>query len=202
MRMAQLLSMHGIHGGLLNSPNLTGLDAIRILAFWWRTRGRFWKGWHQALSRLIESGLKPTPAALDELMNPEQSAIVWDATLDAAKDMETIRSARNLTPRPFEQRQVDADAAKMVRRFLVKDLNSKLPPLEKTQDTAAVVVEKLKQAKKTRVLKQAAKTIVPPKLFKPKIPVDKIPKPIIPRVPQVNWGFLILLAAIAMSGES
>lgn len=132
-------------------------------------------------------------------MNPEQSAIVWDATLEAAKDMETIRSARNLTPRPFEQRQVDADAAKMVRRFLVKDLNSKLPPLEKTQDTAAVVVEKLKQEK------AKGRKRVPPVPKAPKLPDELkkiLPKPKIPRVPQVNWGFLILLAAIAMSGES
>jgi len=127
-------------------------------------------------------------------MNPEQSAIVWDATLEAAKDMETIRSARKLTPRPFEQRQVDADAKKMVRRFMVKDLDSKLPPLEKTQDTAAVVVEKLKQAK-------GRKRVPPVPPFKPKIPVDKIPKPIVPRLPKANWGLLLLLALVVMSGK-
>jgi len=128
-------------------------------------------------------------------MTPEQSAIVWDATLEAAKDMETIPKARNLTPRPFEQRQVDADAAKMVRRFFVKDLESKLPPLEKTKDTAAVVVEKLRQAKDRKRVPP-----VPP--FKPKIPVDKIPKPIVPRLPKPNWGLLLLLALVAMSGEN
>lgn len=138
--------------------------------------------------------MTPTAAALDNLMTPEQSAIVWDATLEAAKDMETIPKARNLTPRPFEQRQVDADAKKMVRRFLVENLDGKIPPLEKTQDTAAAVVEKLKAKGRKRV------PPVPP--FKPKIPVDKIPKPIIPRGPKVNWAFLLLLAAIAMSGES
>lgn len=139
--------------------------------------------------------MKPTPAALDNLMTPEQSAIVWDATMEAAKNME--RLGPKLTPRPFEQRQVDADATKMVRRFLTKNLDSKIPPLEKTQDAAAVVVEKIKRAEV-----QARKRVPPVPPFKPKIPVDRIPKPIVPRRPKVNWGLLLLLAAVAMSGES
>ena len=133
-------------------------------------------------------------------MNPEQSAIVWDATLEAAKDMETIRSARGLTPRPFEQRQVDADAAKMVRRFLVKNLDGKIPALEKTKDTASVVVEKMKQAKA-----RGRKRVPPVPKIPPELPekFKKIlPRPKIPRTPKVNWGFILLLAAIAYGGES
>jgi len=122
-------------------------------------------------------------------MTPEQSAIVWDATLEAAKDMETIPKARNLTPRDFDQRQVDADAAKMVRRFLVKDLTSKLPPLE--TDSAKVTAQE-----------RGRKRVPPVPPFKPKIPVDKIPKPIVPRLPKANWGLLALLVLLAMSGDS
>ncbi len=121
-------------------------------------------------------------------MTPEQSAIVWDATLEAAKDMEGL--ALHLTPRRFEQRQVDADANKMVRRFLVKNLTGKIPALEAAKATA----QKLKKGKRKRVPLE--------KVLKPKIPVDRIPRPIIPRVPKVNWGWLLLLAAIAMSGDS
>ncbi len=129
--------------------------------------------------------MKPTPAALDELMNPEQSAIVWHATLEAAKNME--RLGPKLSPRPFEQRQVDADAKNMVRRFLTKNLDGRIPALEET---------------KAQAQKAGRKRVPPVPPFKPKIPVDKIPKPIIPRAPKVNWGFLLLLAAIAMSGDS
>ena len=146
----------------------------------------------------MASGLTPTPAALDALMNPEQSAIVWDAALDAAKDMETIRSARKLTPRPFEQRQVDADANKMVRRFMVQNLTGKIPPLEKTKDTAAVVVEKIKQAKKR--VREPPVPQIPPKI--PEKVKKILPRPKIPSTPKVNWAFLLLLAAIAYSGES
>lgn len=182
MRIAQMLQMQGLHGGAINSPNLTGFDALRILAYWWRTRGRFWKGWHQALAKLQSTGLRPTKEALDGVFTEEQSAIVWAAALQAAKDMERIPSARGLTPRAFEQLQTEKDAKIMFRRFLVKDLDSKIPP-------------PLKQLLK-------AERKFPPKL--PKLPeeIEKIlPRPKIPKRPGLGGVGWLLLAAVILWGR-
>lgn len=186
-----MLRAHSLQGGLLNSPNLTGQDALRVLAYWWRTRGRFWSGWHQALAQLQATGLKPTADALNKVFTPEQSAIVWDAALDAAKDMTVIKSARGLTPRAFEQLQTEADAKTMLRRFFVKDLDSKIPPLQKTAKAAADIVDKLKPRSKRRF---------PPEL--PDLPdPDKIPRPRIPKRPGLGGLGWLLLAIVVLSGR-
>jgi len=126
-------------------------------------------------------------------MTPEQSSIVWDATLEAAKDLEGL--AMKIAPRAFELRQVDADANKMVRRYLVKNLDAKLPALEATKATAK------KLTKETIARARGRKRVPPIPPFKPKIPVDKIPRPIVPRRPKMNMGWVLLLALVLLGGR-
>jgi len=100
--------------------------------------------------------------------------------MQAAKDMESIRKARGLTPRAFEQLQTEKDAKVMLRRFLVKDLGSKIPPPLKPE------------------LPSKAERKFPPEV--PELP-DKfkklLPKPKIPKRPGLGGvGWLLLAAAI------
>ena len=197
MRVAQMLQMQGRHGGVLNSPSLTGSDALKILAYWWRTRGRFWKGWHQALAKLQSTGLKPTKEALDQVFTEEQSKIVWLATDKAVQDMD--RLASHLPPADFRDDQTEKVAKVMLRRFFVKDLGSKIPPPIKRETPKR---PDLTQARKPE--KRYPK--IPKKL---PVPIPDLPEPgkLIPKHPRLPsgkkaFGWLLLFALLVAGKEN
>ena len=161
---------------------------MRVLGYWWRQRGRFWRGWHQALAKLQKTGLTASSVALQAVFNEEQSKIVWDAAAEAAADL--VRLAPKASPQNFTDAQTKLDASVMFRRFIVKDLGSKIPPRLKKQDT---VLKSPAEQAATRI-----KPLPKPELPK-KIPPGLVPTPPVPRLPRIGGLGWLLLAAVVLS---
>ena len=188
-----MVLMQSIHGGPLNGPTLTGIDALRIIGYWWRQRGRFWKGWVTALNRLKASGIAPTTASAFKVFTEAQSEIVWECAREAVADMERLRKARKLPPGVFSDRQSLADAKAVAKRYLAGNFTGRIPPL----------AVKPKPKPKTPDRATKPRRLVPPP---PKIPDDLFER--IPRVkrPRLNLsgkiGWLIIAALFAKEWES
>jgi hypothetical protein len=135
--------------------------------------------------------LKPTPAALSEVFNEAQSKIVWDAAAEAAGDL--VRLAKNSTPQSFTDAQSKADAMTMFRRFIVKDLASKIPPRLRTKKDPTVLPKVVVTAPDAAKIKPFPK----PKL--PKVDPGLIPKR--PRLPKFEGLGLLLLGLILLSED-
>ena len=87
MRVSQMLTMQNQHGGKINNPTLNGIDALRVLAYWWRQRGRFWQGWVTCLRELEGTGLKPDASAIFQVFTEAQSRIIWNCGAEAANEL-------------------------------------------------------------------------------------------------------------------
>ena len=186
---SQMVLMQSIHGGPLNGPTLNGLDALRIIGYWWRQRGRFGKGWIQALNKLKASGIPPTTASAFKVFTQAQSEIVWECAREATEEMRRIKNARNLPPGVFSDRQSLADAKAVAKRYLDGNYTGKIPKALQPKPRRATAPRKIKP-------------LPPP----PEIPEDLWKK--IPRVkrPRLNIsgkvGWLILAALLAKEWES
>ena len=141
---SQMVLMQSIHGGPLNSPTLTGIDALRIVGYWWRQRGRFGKGWVTALNRLKASGIAPTTASAFKVFTEAQSEIVWECARQAVAEMKRIKKARNLPPGVFSDAQSLADAKAIAKRYLAGNFTGRIPkalpksrPRSRPEKTAA-----------------------------------------------------------------
>jgi len=201
-----MVLMQSIHGGPLNGPTLTGIDALRIIGYWWRQRGRFGKGWITALNRLKASGIAPTTASAFKVFTEAQSEIVWECARQAVAEMKRIRNARNLPPGVFSDRQSLADAKAIAKRYLAGNFTGKIPPALKPRTTTKPATRTEAQrasiwpptAEAFAQAEAEAQRLVPPP---PKIPDDLFER--IPRVkrPRFNIsgkvGWLILAALIA-----
>lgn len=196
-----MLLMQSIHGGKLNAPTLIGINALQIIGYWWRQRGRYWQGWAQCLKKLEASGLHLIRSDAYKVFTEHQSAIVWECAREAVADMERIRKARNLPPGPFNNRQSTADAKQIVVRYMAGNLDGKIPPALKPEKAQAPKVRPKPRPKPELPKSEAereAERLVPPI---PKIPDDLFEK--IPRVrrPRLNIsgkiGWLIIAALVA-----
>jgi len=205
---SQMVLMQSIHGGPLNGPTLTGIDALRIIGYWWRQRGRFWKGWVKALNRLKASGIAPTTASAFKVFTPAQSEIVWECAREAVADMKRIKSAQKLAPGVFSDAQSLADAKAVARRYLAGNFTGKIPPALKpaktrppkttTKPATRAEAQRASIWPPTREAMAEAQRLVPP--------IQKIPDDLFERIPRIKRprfnisgkvGWLILAALIA-----
>lgn len=109
-------------------PAITLQDSLRVLAYWWRQRGKGWHGWHQALDTLAKLGVKPSLASLSKQLTPKQREVVWGAAYEAALFM--ADAVPTYTPQPFTKKQSEADAREMIGRYFAKNFSAKLPPIK------------------------------------------------------------------------
>jgi len=180
-----MVLMQSIHGGPLNGPTLNGIDALRIIGYWWRQRGRFGKGWVTALNRLKASGIPPTIRSAYKVFTEAQSEIVWECARQAVAEMKRIRNARNLPPGVFSDAQSLADAKAVAQRYLSSNFTGKIPPALKTRTTTKPATRA--EAQRASIWPPTAATaeamaeaqrLVPP--------IPKIPDDLFERVPRIK----------------
>jgi len=205
----QMVLFQSIHGGKLNSPTLNGLNALRVIGYWWRQRGRHWPGWHQCLKKLEASLGRPLAKAdAFKLLTEAQSATVWKCAREAVADMKRIRNARNLPPGVFSDRQSMADAKEIVTRYLTGNLESNIPPALKPLKPKTTTTPATKTAAAQKIWPPTAATVTQakPKPSRLVPPPPKIPDDLFDRVPRIKRprlnlsgkvGWLILAAIIA-----
>jgi hypothetical protein len=158
-------------------PGLNGQEALQILAYWWRQRGRQWTGWHEALKKLQESGLKADSSSLTKQLTEKQLIEVWITQHEAVSDLDAL--APKSLPQVFSERQSLSDAKVMLTRFLTGNLTGKIPPLPKAP----------KPPPQPKIPK------LPPKLpDKDKLP--KVPRPPVLRPPALPGGKTLLLLLV------
>lgn len=206
-RGSQMVLMQSIHGGALNNPTLNGIDALRIIGYWWRTRGRFGKEWVRCLKKLKASGLAPTTASAFKVFTEAQSKIVWDCAAEAVAGMRKSKLGRNLPPLVFSDRQSLADAKAVAKRFLSGNFTGRippalaLPPLPRKKKPPASSTAPARPPTSTARPPDAARPgkqgLVPPP---PKIPddlFDRVPRVKRPRLNVGKLGWIILAVIVA-----
>ncbi len=199
-----MVLMQSIHGGALNNPTLNGIDALRIIGYWWRTRGRFGKEWVRCLKKLKASGLAPTTASAFKVFTESQSKIVWDCAAEAVAGMKQSKLGKNLPPLVFSDRQSLADAKAVAKRFLSGNFTGLIPPplartrkereAERPPPAAARPPD---AARPPAAAKPGKQGLVPPP---PKIPddlFDRIPRVKRPRLNVGKLGWIILAVIVA-----
>jgi len=137
--------------------------------------------------------LTPTTESLSKVFTEAQAKIVWDAAAEAAQDM--VRLAPTLTPQNFTERQTEVDAKVMLRRFLVGDLKSKIPPKLKPPATVLPTVVVPSPLPKLPGKKK------PPPVKLPKIDPGKLPRPRLPKV-KLNFGLVLFLGLLLLDEEN
>ena len=123
------------------AKGLTGLSGARLIAYWWSQRGRHWRGWHETLTALLQSGLQPSVSSLRKRLTEKQARIVMKAVNAAAADLE--RLAPKSKPQNFTEKQSTKDAKLMVQRFMAGDLTSLIPPIPKMPPKLPIPPEKV-----------------------------------------------------------
>jgi len=201
-----MVLMQSIHGGDLNNPTVNGLSALRIIGYWWRTRGRFGKEWVRCLNRLKASGIAPTRASAFKVFTPAQSKIVWECAAEAVAGMKKSKLGRNLPPLVFSDRQSLADAKAVAKRFLEGNFTGRIPlalPTRRKPATPKPATPTPKPKRGTELEPQrprargSAPGLVPPP---PQIPddlFDRIPRVKRPRLNVGKLGWIILAVIVA-----